>query len=523
MSLHHRNPTTSEPQSTPTPTTKSQSVTTNSNHIHQNFYITIVFTSFESSHAAANHRRIARYRCDLIPEIPPHHNNHNTNRVYQLDIYSLVIITELQRIYGKSSTANVKGRQSSFAAVTLKQELTYSGTGGRNRSKKVVIVFKLPRGNSACNYSAQSQRGKGATCVYREKFLLVEAQDQVKFDKEEIGIFGRPWKLSEGSAKAFLMANLSGYGSDVLSEFADFEKEINYLKQTLSEQSKEFFDDSKCSVNGILFAYDESVHYVEMCTSVQLEAERIKQHNMGLKKMSIKTFKRFTEHEQHCISLEIAMQLNKDFFQKNNTSVNQIGPSFDQLFKLNNLKAELQAKDTTIEKLKANIKLHQYSDLLLNIQLIQEFLGHVIDTCPDIHKPSEKLVDVTRINMRKIVSFMFDARHELCFLEFVFDINASSKSKSVKKAKMKEVWKPTRKVFTKIGYKWKPTGRTFTLVENACPLTRITTTNKVPLRELVPLEVIAQESVVRDLSKLMSSSLLQLRCGSSSVEKLQLL
>nr|GEV02309.1 hypothetical protein [Tanacetum cinerariifolium] len=41
---------------------------------------------------------------------------------------------------------------------------------------------------------------------------------------------------------------------------------------------------------------------------------------------------------------------------KNNTSVNQTEPSFDQLFELNNLKAELQAKDTTIEKLKANIK-----------------------------------------------------------------------------------------------------------------------------------------------------------------------
>ncbi|GKC65932.1 hypothetical protein Tco_1098530 [Tanacetum coccineum] len=41
---------------------------------------------------------------------------------------------------------------------------------------------------------------------------------------------------------------------------------------------------------------------------------------------------------------------------KKNTSVNQIEPSFDQLFELNNLKAELQAKDTTIEKLKTNIK-----------------------------------------------------------------------------------------------------------------------------------------------------------------------
>ncbi|GJS58992.1 ribonuclease H-like domain-containing protein [Tanacetum coccineum] len=38
----------------------------------------------------------------------------------------------------------------------------------------------------------------------------------------------------------------------------------------------------------------------------------------------------------------------------------------------------------------------------------------------------------------KCNSSMFDARHELCFLEFVSDMNASSKSKSVKKAKKKE-------------------------------------------------------------------------------------
>ncbi|GJQ96299.1 hypothetical protein Tco_0007438 [Tanacetum coccineum] len=96
----------------------------------------------------------------------------------------------------------------------------------------------------------------------------------------------------------------------------------------------------------------------------------------------------------------------------------------------------------------------------------------------------------------KCNSSMFDARHELCFLEFVFDTNVSSKSKSVKKAKKKEEWKPTGKVFTKIRYNWRPTGRTFTLVRNACPLTRITTTNKVPFREPIPLEVVAQESVV---------------------------
>ncbi|GKB19194.1 hypothetical protein Tco_0853117 [Tanacetum coccineum] len=68
-----------------------------------------------------------------------------------------------------------------------------------------------------------------------------------------------------------------------------------------------------------------------------------------------KLSKRFYELEQHCISLEIAMQLNKEFFQKNNTSVIQLD-LICQLFELNNLKVELQEKDTTIEKLKANIK-----------------------------------------------------------------------------------------------------------------------------------------------------------------------
>nr|GEV56811.1 putative ribonuclease H-like domain-containing protein [Tanacetum cinerariifolium] len=76
------------------------------------------------------------------------------------------------------------------------------------------------------------------------------------------------------------------------------------------------------------------------------------------------------------------------------------------------------------------------------VKLIQELLGYVRDTCLDIHRPSEKVVAVTAINKKKTVSSMFDAIHELCFLEFVYDMNASSKSKSVKK----EEWKPTRKV-----------------------------------------------------------------------------
>ncbi|GKB27160.1 retrovirus-related pol polyprotein from transposon TNT 1-94 [Tanacetum coccineum] len=43
-------------------------------------------------------------------------------------------------------------------------------------------------------------------------------------------------------------------------------------------------------------------------------------------------------------------------------------------------------------------------------------------------------------------------------------------------------------MFTTIGYIWRPTGRTFTIVGNACPLTRIITTTKAPIRKPVVLD-----------------------------------
>ncbi|GJU67665.1 retrovirus-related pol polyprotein from transposon TNT 1-94, partial [Tanacetum coccineum] len=120
----------------------------------------------------------------------------------------------------------------------------------------------------------------------------------------------------------------------------------------------------------------------------------------------------------------------------------------------------------------------------------------VVEPSGNANVQHSKLNTNSELMCVKCNSSMFDARHELCFLEFVSDMNACSKSKSVKKAKKKEEWKPTGKVFTKIGYNWRPTGRTFTLVGNVCPLTRITATNEVPLREPIPLEVVAQEPVV---------------------------
>ncbi|GJZ09268.1 hypothetical protein Tco_0543551 [Tanacetum coccineum] len=91
---------------------------------------------------------------------------------------------------------------------------------------------------------------------------------------------------------------------------------------------------------------------------------------------------------------------------------------------------------------------------------------------------------------------MLSDNHDLCVLDFINDVNARTKSKSVKKSSKRKVWKPTGKVFTNIGYTWRPTGRTFTIVGNACPLTTITTNTEVPLRKPTALESDTPKPVV---------------------------
>ncbi|GJV51051.1 hypothetical protein Tco_1446792 [Tanacetum coccineum] len=82
----------------------------------------------------------------------------------------------------------------------------------------------------------------------------------------------------------------------------------------------------------------------------------------------------------------------------------------------------------------------------------------------------------------------------LCVSNSMNDVKFCAKPK--KRKSKKEIWKPTGKVFTKIGYIWRPTGRTFTIVGNACPLTRITTTNEVPSRKPIVLESESPKPVV---------------------------
>ncbi|GJW44797.1 uncharacterized mitochondrial protein-like protein [Tanacetum coccineum] len=91
---------------------------------------------------------------------------------------------------------------------------------------------------------------------------------------------------------------------------------------------------------------------IESCDKCfNLEAELLKSQNAHNDLL-----KSYSQLEKHCISLELSIQLNQEIFQKHESCDNQNALEIPEFFENNDLKAQLQDKDTTICKLKEIIK-----------------------------------------------------------------------------------------------------------------------------------------------------------------------
>nr|GFC31356.1 hypothetical protein [Tanacetum cinerariifolium] len=101
-----------------------------------------------------------------------------------------------------------------------------------------------------------------------------------------------------------------------------------------------------------------TVDACEQCvtTESKLETDFIKRENYEM------LIKKYNTLEKHCISLELNNQLNTELFQKDNVSSSEIAPNFADLFEINNLKAQIQEKDTVNLKLKEKIKSFRADD-----------------------------------------------------------------------------------------------------------------------------------------------------------------
>ncbi|GJY65403.1 hypothetical protein Tco_0467641 [Tanacetum coccineum] len=112
-----------------------------------------------------------------------------------------------------------------------------------------------------------------------------------------------------------------------------------------------------------MHSYDDLVKYAEMEQSiidqynmcVKLEAELSKTKGMVEKVVYNELSNRCSRLEKCCISLKIKVQHSKESFQHDKPCNNQNSPEFPAFFEINDLKAQLQAKNTSINKLKEHI------------------------------------------------------------------------------------------------------------------------------------------------------------------------
>ncbi|GJT56194.1 hypothetical protein Tco_0991248 [Tanacetum coccineum] len=292
-------------------------------------------------------------------------------------------------------------------------------------------------------------------------------------------------------------------------------------------------------VNSSVNIASMNMHECEKC--LKLETELLNKKDFVEKEIYDKLFKSFTTLEKHCISLEVDNQHNQEIFQRDNYVSNQrkvleITTLKDDLRKLKGKDLVDNAVTThTIDPKMLQIDVEPITPKLLNKKIahsayikhtqekaivLRDLVEHVKSKYPLDHSlesaystqknkveaylrkvksslknkdcvvapkgtanvQHSKLNENSELKCVKCNGCMLFDNHDLCVLDFINNVNAHVKSKSVKKSLKKKIWKPTEKVFTNIGYIWRPTGRTFTILGNACPLTRITITTEVPCR-----------------------------------------
>ncbi|GJS53649.1 hypothetical protein Tco_0627011 [Tanacetum coccineum] len=192
-----------------------------------------------------------------------------------------------------------------------------------------------------------------------------------------------------------------------------------------------------------------NVHECEKC--LKLETELLNKKDFIEKETYDKLFRNFTTLEKHCISLEVDTQLNKEIFQRDNSVSNETLK--DELRKL---KGKYLA-DNVVTK-------HTITPEILKIDV--EFLTLDCCTIGNANVQHSKLNANFELLCVKCNGCMLSDSHDLCVLDFINDVNARNKSKSVKK------------------------------IGNVCPLNRITTTAEVPLRKPTALESDTPKPVV---------------------------
>ncbi|GJU83838.1 retrovirus-related pol polyprotein from transposon TNT 1-94 [Tanacetum coccineum] len=213
-------------------------------------------------------------------------------------------------------------------------------------------------------------------------------------------------------------------------ESKTFEVKMN---QVLSENERllaQAIDNEivKTVVNLSLNEGCENVNECQRC--LELKTELLNKKDFVDKETYEKLCKSFTTLEKHCITLEADSQLNQEIFQLENSVLNQNANAPKFLLSVRTFYSA--SRSTTY----GNTRI----DMIQQTPIVIRDIKNIDNS------------DYVCINGMDCMS-----SDNLCVSNSMNDVKFRAKPK--KKKSKKEIWKPTGKVFTKMGYIRRPTGR----------------------------------------------------------------
>nr|GEX28840.1 integrase, catalytic region, zinc finger, CCHC-type, peptidase aspartic, catalytic [Tanacetum cinerariifolium] len=477
---------------------------------------------------------------------------------------------------GRVTIQSIQGRQNS---VTAGSSRPYASGSVRALGKQRVIVCYNCKGKGHMSKQYTKSKRKRDAEWFKDKVLLVQAQanaddlDAYDSDCDELN-----------STKIALMANLSHYGSDNLTEerilkeqknddkaSVSYEQslEIETLKHTLSEHLKEnesfeqkitllkndFQKEKSQNIDRELALEKQALGFQNPCYLKRAQQLKPKLYD-ALKLCKNRTvdtdYIRHTQEEDATLreiveserllnplntSLDYACKYTKriqellNILQQTCPCITDLGSKLVAVTPKNN--KQIRFTEQIHKSRKTTAKTTPSTNVVCNTHVLS-FTGvnllssasrsksqdktkndriqrtprkakknkleeHLRTVRPSLNKKSvvdtkaTSYVTNSMLNMNSDLKCascngcLFSDNHDACVVAYINSVNASIKSKFVKKPVNRIIWKPTGKMFTTVRHIWKPIKWTFTLVRNVCPLTRLAMTTIVPPREPIPI------------------------------------
>nr|GEV53283.1 putative ribonuclease H-like domain-containing protein [Tanacetum cinerariifolium] len=362
---------------------------------------------------------------------------------------------------------------------------TYTlGASGSNSGKQRTIICYNCKGERHMSKQCTKPKRKQDDSLFTDKVLLTVITHNAAYQADDLDAYDSDCD-EHNTAKLSLMANLSHNGSDVSLRYT--------ILAAVQNSNSSAYQDAL-----ILSVIERLKTQVINCTKINLDNKSVNgtlTSEFDRYKEQVKVLKEGQNNSMNSSDPSPSKRPTKVEVPKELPKV-----SMDELKKLKE-KALVDNVVTTYyiapKMLKVDVELIA-PKLLNNMIVHSDYLRHTQEQAAILREVVEQIKLQNPLNNsldHASSSSNLVSNKPMLPSTGVKPSTSASVSQPSENSKRK-VWKPTGKVFTKIGYTQRPTGKTFTIVGNACPLTRITITAKLPLTKPTTLDTDKPKPVV---------------------------